>query len=116
MAEIKARGKDPSNLSPEEFREISLLVRDPAERIRAGLEASASWIKTRVFTVSLPVYWERRGTCEKNSCGMFITLKGDNPACLDCGCGGNLLEDVKWWDAGQECPRKLWLKDGSKST
>lgn len=110
MKEIKARGKDPSDLSPAEFAEISLKVRSPEERAKAVMEASASFIKTRIFTVPLPIYWQRREACEANTCGKLVHLKGEKAACLSCGCGGALLEDVKWWDAAKECPLKVWSK------
>lgn len=113
----KARGWDPSNLSPAQYRALAIAVRLPHQVVSDGAKALVSRSKAVLSINQVPIEKaaENKAVCAQNECGKFRTmvmvsrLKGQPPmqiprhACDACNCASKWL-DAKWSDASESCP------------
>lgn len=134
----KARGFDPANLTPSQYRSLSLEVRSTRDKIIDGARALKSRAKHKlgVGQMPVPVAEANKRQCESNECGRFrllnvqhrtknesgevtVSIVGQRPACDACNCHNRWLE-AKWGDNTQECPlvnpntgKKYWSNRGA---
>lgn len=105
----KRLGWDAANLSPAQYRHLSISVRSADELIRNAATAGASRLRTAIHlkVVSAEKSKDNAGICAGNRCGRYRLLKvlkgNPQPACDACNCAGKWLNS-KWRDSTQHCP------------
>lgn len=107
MAEIKRTGRRIADMTDGDFRRVVLKTMTAKEKLSAAKSIGKSAARV-ARSLSLTVLDNRDEKCGENKCGRFYLLRKQKPACMGCGCSGDLLE-LKWRDPKASCPEKIWL-------
>jgi len=90
LAAAKARGWNPSQLSPAHYRTLALEVRTSREKLRgiADMLASRTATGLGLRIISPGKAAANDLICQSNQCGKYRLLQGGIPACDACVCQG----------------------------
>lgn len=101
----KAKGWDPTRLTPAQNKWIAVQLRSTGQLIKDGAKALTSVASTLLSlrVVSDEKAVSNEGCCRGNPCGKFAELTNSEPVCMKCQCSGGMLRS-KWKDATQFCP------------